>query len=76
MGQEKGYGVFPVVEGGRLAGVVTESDIVRLMIEALGVTERGTLLYRFFRKRPSCLHTAHESLFTMAHETSLKVILR
>ncbi|HUT69393.1 MAG TPA: CBS and ACT domain-containing protein [Desulfatiglandales bacterium] len=42
MGQEKGYGVFPVVEDGRLVGVVTESDIVRLMTEALGVTEKGT----------------------------------
>ena len=44
MGQEKGYGVFPVVEDGRLVGVVTESDIVRLMTEALGVTEKGTRL--------------------------------
>ena len=44
MGQEKGYGVFPVVEDGRLVGVVTESDIVRLMTEALGVTEKGTHL--------------------------------
>ena len=42
MGQEKGYGVFPVVEDGRLVGMVTESDIVRLMTEALGVTEKGT----------------------------------
>lgn len=44
MGREKGYGVFPVVEDGRLVGVVTESDIVRLMTEALGVTEKGTHL--------------------------------
>jgi acetoin utilization protein AcuB len=42
MGQEKGYGVFPVVEDGRLVGMVTESDIVRLMTEALGMTEKGT----------------------------------
>jgi acetoin utilization protein AcuB len=41
-GQEKGYGAFPVVEDGRLVGIVTESDIVRLMTEALGVTEKGT----------------------------------
>jgi acetoin utilization protein AcuB len=41
-GQEKGYGAFPVVEDGRLVGMVTESDIVRLMTEALGVTEKGT----------------------------------
>ena len=42
MGQEKGYGVFPVVEDGRLVGMVTESDIVRLMTEALGMSEKGT----------------------------------
>jgi acetoin utilization protein AcuB len=41
-GREKGYGAFPVVEDGRLVGIVTESDIVRLMTEALGVTEKGT----------------------------------
>ena len=41
LGQEKGYGAFPVVEDGRLVGVVTESDIVRLMTRVLGVKEKG-----------------------------------
>jgi len=41
LGQEMGYGAFPVVEGGRLVGVVTESDIVRLMTRVLGVTKKG-----------------------------------
>jgi len=41
VGQEKGYGAFPVVEDGRLVGVVTESDIVRLMTRVLGVREKG-----------------------------------
>jgi acetoin utilization protein AcuB len=41
LGQEMGYGAFPVVEDGRLVGVVTESDIVRLMTRVLGVRERG-----------------------------------
>jgi acetoin utilization protein AcuB len=41
LGQEMGYGAFPVVEGGRLVGVVTESDIVRLMTRVLGVREKG-----------------------------------
>ena len=41
LGQEMGYGGFPVVEGGRLVGVVTESDIVRLMTKVLGVSKRG-----------------------------------
>jgi acetoin utilization protein AcuB len=41
LGQEMGYGAFPVVEGGRLVGMVTESDIVRLMTRVLGVREKG-----------------------------------
>jgi len=41
LGQEMGYGGFPVVENGRLVGVVTESDIVRLMTRVLGVTKKG-----------------------------------
>jgi len=41
LGQEKGYGAFLVAEDGRLAGVVTESDIVRIMARVLGVKEKG-----------------------------------
>ena len=41
LGQEMGYGAFPVVEDGRLVGVVTESDIVRIMTRILGVRENG-----------------------------------
>jgi len=41
LGQEMGYGGFPVVENGRLVGVVTESDIVRLMTRVLGVAKKG-----------------------------------
>jgi len=41
LGQDMGYGGFPVVENGRLVGIVTESDIVRIMIRVLGVGEKG-----------------------------------
>ena len=41
LGQEMGYGAFPVVEEGRLVGIATESDIVRLMTRVLGVREKG-----------------------------------
>jgi acetoin utilization protein AcuB len=41
LGEEMGYGGFPVVENGRLVGVVTESDIVRLMTRVLGLTKKG-----------------------------------
>lgn len=41
LGQEKGYGAFLVMEDDRLVGVVTESDIVRVMTKVLGVREGG-----------------------------------
>ena len=37
----QGYGAFPVVENKRLVGMVTESDIVRMMTRVLGVKEKG-----------------------------------
>jgi acetoin utilization protein AcuB len=42
LGQEKGFGAFPVVENGKLVGIATESDIVRIMTKILGVREEGT----------------------------------
>ncbi len=39
LGQEMGYGAFPVVEDGALVGIATESDIVRIMTRVLGVRE-------------------------------------
>jgi acetoin utilization protein AcuB len=41
LGQEMGYGAFPVVDNGRLVGIVTESDIVRVMTRVLGVRGKG-----------------------------------
>jgi len=41
LGQDKGFGAFPVVEDGRLVGVVTESDLVRMMTRVLGVRDKG-----------------------------------
>jgi len=41
LGQEMGYGGFPVVENDKLVGIVTESDIVRMMTRVLGVREKG-----------------------------------
>ena len=41
LGQERGYGAFPVVENGKLVGMVTESDIVRLMTRVFEVARKG-----------------------------------
>jgi acetoin utilization protein AcuB len=43
IGQEKKVGSFPVVdEKGRLVGITTESDIVRVMTRVLGLREEGS----------------------------------
>lgn len=39
IGQEKKIGSFPVVEYGKLVGISTESDIVRVLIRAFGIRE-------------------------------------
>ena len=41
LGQEKKIGSFPVVDNGKLIGITTESDIVRLVTAVLGMKEEG-----------------------------------
>ena len=42
VGQEKKIGAFPVVEGEKLVGITTESDIIRFLTRALGIKEEGS----------------------------------
>jgi acetoin utilization protein AcuB len=42
IGQQKKIGSFPVVENGKLVGITTESDIVRLVTRVLGLKEEGS----------------------------------
>ncbi|MEI9479565.1 MAG: CBS domain-containing protein, partial [Deltaproteobacteria bacterium] len=42
LGQEKKIGSFPVVENGKLVGITTESDIVRILTRVLGLNEEGS----------------------------------
>jgi acetoin utilization protein AcuB len=42
LGQEKKIGSFPVVEDGKLVGIATESDIVRVLTQALGLKDEGS----------------------------------
>jgi acetoin utilization protein AcuB len=42
LGQEKKIGSFPVVENGKLLGITTESDIVRILTRVLGLNEGGS----------------------------------
>jgi acetoin utilization protein AcuB len=42
LGQERKIGSFPVVENGKLVGIATESDIVRVLTRVLGLREEGS----------------------------------
>lgn len=42
LGQQKKIGSFPVVDNGKLVGISTESDIVRLVTRVLGLGEEGS----------------------------------
>ena len=41
IGQDKKIGSFPIVENGKLIGIVTESDTVRFLTRAVGIREEG-----------------------------------
>jgi len=42
IGQKKKIGSFPIVENGKLVGITTESDIIRLALRAMGVNREGS----------------------------------
>ena len=44
MGHEKGIGAFPVVERGRLVGIVTETEIYRAFVGLLGSPAENTII--------------------------------
>jgi len=41
-GQDKKIGSFPIMDKGKLVGIITESDIVRFLTRALGLREEGS----------------------------------
>ena len=44
LGHEKGIGAFPVVEKGRLVGIVTESEIYRSFVQLLGSPKENSII--------------------------------
>ncbi len=41
LGAEHGVGALPVVEGDKLVGIITQSDLFRLLVDIIGVREGG-----------------------------------
>lgn len=44
LGHQKGIGAFPVVEKGRLVGIVTETEIYRTFVEILGSPDENSII--------------------------------
>lgn len=44
IGQERGIGAFPVVEGGKLVGIATESEIFRAMLSIFGTGKTSSII--------------------------------
>ncbi len=43
LGMKHGVGALPVLENGQLVGIITESDITKVVLNALGVGEKGSV---------------------------------
>lgn len=53
--RERKVGGLPVVEDGKLAGIITESDIFEAMIDVMGIRKGGTRLTLELEDRPGVL---------------------
>uniref|UniRef100_A0A7V4DGX2 CBS domain-containing protein n=1 Tax=Candidatus Caldatribacterium californiense TaxID=1454726 RepID=A0A7V4DGX2_9BACT len=54
--QKHQIGGLPVVEEGRVVGIITESDIFEVFVETLGIKEGGTRITLELPQKPGVLH--------------------
>jgi len=82
--REKKIGCLPVVDNGKLVGIITETDIIDSFIEAMGVSGPGYRVELVLQNRPGKLFELLKllkdfdanvvSLATAAHEDPEKII--
>lgn len=66
-------GGLPVVDGGRLVGIITESDIFEVFLKLLGVHQKGTRLTLELEDRPGALSEALNVL--REHDVNVRSIV-
>lgn len=66
-------GGLPVVEGHQLVGIITESDVFKILLELLGVYKKGTRITVELEDRPGALAEALEVL--REHEANVLSIV-
>jgi acetoin utilization protein AcuB len=74
MVQEK-IGALPVTDGGRLIGLVTETDVLRLFVRAMGVGEPSSRLDVLVGNRPHALAEVVQAVEATGAEISSLVTL-
>ena len=47
LGQEHKVGAFPVLDNGKMVGIVTITDLLNMMVQALGLGQKGVRLHIF-----------------------------
>jgi acetoin utilization protein AcuB len=72
--QEK-IGALPVTDGGRLVGLVTETDVLRLFVRAMGATEPSSRLDVVVGNRPHALAEVVQAVEAAGAEISSLVTL-
>jgi acetoin utilization protein AcuB len=68
--REHGIGALPVVEDGRLVGIITESDIFDAFMEIMGLSEPGTRLNLEVEDRPGELAKIVSIIFSHGGDVS------
>jgi acetoin utilization protein AcuB len=63
-------GALPVTDDGRLVGLVTETDVLRLLVRALGAGEPASRLDVVLDNRPNALAEAVEAIDTAGADIS------
>lgn len=66
-------GGLPVVDGGHLVGIITESDIFEVLLKLLGVHQKGTRLTLELEDRPGALAEALDVL--REHDVNVRSIV-
>src|SRR5262245_3275221 len=68
-------GALPVTDGGRLVGLVTETDVLRLFVRAMGVSEPSSRLDVVVGNRPHALAEVVQTIEAAGAEISSLVTL-
>ena len=74
LGQEKKIGAFPVMDNGKLVGIATVTDLVRIMTQAMGFGKKGVRLHIFDCPNDWQLKNVIETI--LSHKANIQSLFR